>query len=362
MPLQSRLFQGDPALEACLVSDPAHVTQGAAGNHVAKIQTALATLDGLQIDPGELSAKRYGASTAAAVLAFKKKRNIINRSYQTQADNIVGKMTIAALDKEMLMHESIPPQPTPPQQVMFRALGEPRTLNPIRPTFVGNAVSIKAGLRQFEWLARVTATQPVSSCFHVGFLQTLMANEITADYSAPGRDPHPRQARVVVTPLPIRDHLRAGQVGPFDWAASTAIGRCTIADLKLPAPPGTPPTLNQQWALLSFGDDPGGRLPLNDPQFPEKLLRRVSIQHRFITWIAARRPLAPVNQVGSYQFLRYCVWTVNRSFTVVYRDSGPVGTFIDNLTRVVEVRDGMGSHRPVLVPPDANESARLVFV
>jgi hypothetical protein len=40
------------------------------------------------------------------VLAYKKKRNIINRSYQTQADNIVGKMTIAALDKEVFAKEN----------------------------------------------------------------------------------------------------------------------------------------------------------------------------------------------------------------------------------------------------------------
>ena len=35
-------------------------------------------------------------------MAYKQKRNIINYSYQTRADNIVGKMTIAALDEEML--------------------------------------------------------------------------------------------------------------------------------------------------------------------------------------------------------------------------------------------------------------------
>jgi peptidoglycan hydrolase-like protein with peptidoglycan-binding domain len=110
VPLQSPLFKGDPKLEACLVHDSAHVTQGAVGDHVAKIQTALKILDDLNIDPAELSAKRYGPSTAAAVLSFKKKRRIINFSYQTHEDNIVGKMTIAALDKEM----APPPSPPPP--------------------------------------------------------------------------------------------------------------------------------------------------------------------------------------------------------------------------------------------------------
>jgi hypothetical protein len=44
----------------------------------------------------------YGHRTAAAVLAYKRARNIVNHKYQTQADNIVGKMTIAAFDRELL--------------------------------------------------------------------------------------------------------------------------------------------------------------------------------------------------------------------------------------------------------------------
>jgi hypothetical protein len=105
MSLISQFFRGDNKLQACLVKNPAHVTQGATGDHVAKIQTALYILDGSKIDKAELDAKQYGPSTAAAVLAYKTKRNIINRSYQSQADNIVGKMTIAALDKEIYQYE-----------------------------------------------------------------------------------------------------------------------------------------------------------------------------------------------------------------------------------------------------------------
>ncbi|MGA2410559.1 MAG: hypothetical protein ABSG46_09260 [Candidatus Binataceae bacterium] len=99
--LRSQLFMGDPRLEACLINDSAHVIQGTAGDYVSKIQAALCWIDCLNIDAGEITAKAYGPSTAAAVLSFKTKRNIINRSYETQADNIVGKMTIAALDNEM---------------------------------------------------------------------------------------------------------------------------------------------------------------------------------------------------------------------------------------------------------------------
>jgi hypothetical protein len=105
MPLISRFFKSDSKLEACLVSDAAHVTQGATGDHVSKIQTALFVLEGSKIDKRELAAKYYGPSTAAAVLAYKRKRRIINYSYQTQADSIVGKMTITALDKEIYQHE-----------------------------------------------------------------------------------------------------------------------------------------------------------------------------------------------------------------------------------------------------------------
>jgi hypothetical protein len=101
MPLKSHLFRGDKALEACLVQDSAHVTLGAVGVHVAKIHAALADLDRAVIDSADLSSKRYGPSTASAVLSFKRKRNIVNKAYQTTPDSIVGKMTIAALDQEL---------------------------------------------------------------------------------------------------------------------------------------------------------------------------------------------------------------------------------------------------------------------
>ena len=112
MSLTSRLFAGDPKLEAAATSNPAHIQPEAVGDHVGKIQQAIMLLDGAVIDSGELMAKRYGPSTARAVLAYKKKRNIINRTYQTQADNIVGIMTerIAAAWKQG--HEKISEQGT----------------------------------------------------------------------------------------------------------------------------------------------------------------------------------------------------------------------------------------------------------
>jgi hypothetical protein len=115
MPSQSKLFKGDQRLEACLIHDSAHITPGTVGEHVGRIQTALATIDGSVIQASEISAMAYGPSTTTAVLAFKRKRQIINYSYETQVDNIVGKMTIAALDLEVLTRE----QPTAPYCVIY---------------------------------------------------------------------------------------------------------------------------------------------------------------------------------------------------------------------------------------------------
>ena len=108
MSFQSRLFRGDPKLEAAAVSNPAHIVPGAIGDHVVKIQHALLVLGNVGIEPAEREERRYGPSTANAVLSFKKERNIVNRSYQAQSDNIVGVMTLAALDKEMRESESRP--------------------------------------------------------------------------------------------------------------------------------------------------------------------------------------------------------------------------------------------------------------
>lgn len=94
-----------------MIDDSAHLTLGVVGDHVSKVHTALFALDNVSVAASELRAQQYGPSTAAAVLAFKTRRNIINRSYQKTADNIVGKMTIAAMDREMALKEHEPPRP-----------------------------------------------------------------------------------------------------------------------------------------------------------------------------------------------------------------------------------------------------------
>lgn len=99
MALQSTLFRGDSKLEAAAVSDPAHVFQGARGAHVALIQQALVRLDGAAIAVDA----SYGPGTTAAVIAFKRRRQIVNA--RGQIDGIVGKKTVAALDAELLAGE-----------------------------------------------------------------------------------------------------------------------------------------------------------------------------------------------------------------------------------------------------------------
>jgi hypothetical protein len=100
--LKSNLFAGDARLELCASSNAGHITPGSVGPHVRKIQTAVMLLDDVEIDRQELDANRYGPGTAEAVLAYKIKRDIVNRSYQSQADDIVGIMTIKTLDAELV--------------------------------------------------------------------------------------------------------------------------------------------------------------------------------------------------------------------------------------------------------------------
>ncbi|MCA9127874.1 MAG: hypothetical protein KDB22_12345 [Planctomycetales bacterium] len=108
MVLHSRMLRGNSKLEAASVSHAAHILEGARGPHVQLIQRALIKVDCNPIDREEMRLQYFGSSTAAAVLAFKNKRDIVNRSYQKKADNIVGIMTIAALDRELCIVESLP--------------------------------------------------------------------------------------------------------------------------------------------------------------------------------------------------------------------------------------------------------------
>lgn len=129
MPLKSQLFKGDPKLEACLVSDPAHVFQGARGPHVGKIQEALITLGAGVISQDEIVGMTYGPTTAKTVLAFKGPPRNIMRSDQSAPDSIVGKLTIAALDREYFDFENLPPPPLASIFVSLTPDGDPHNHN-----------------------------------------------------------------------------------------------------------------------------------------------------------------------------------------------------------------------------------------
>src|SRR5215472_1929069 len=106
MALSSLWFSGNDRLRLCSSSDAAHVKIGDRGDHVLLIQGALALVDGLAVDPSENTTACYGPSTAAAVLSYKSRRNIVNRSYETAPDDIVGRMTISALDDDIRIREA----------------------------------------------------------------------------------------------------------------------------------------------------------------------------------------------------------------------------------------------------------------
>jgi hypothetical protein len=110
MPLRSLLFSGNGRLEACLVQDFAHISIGDTGPHVQLIHDALRAIDGLDVASDEIANMQYGRTTAAAVLAYKRKRKIINRNYQSTEDDIVGKMTIKSMDDELFRLQSQPSQ------------------------------------------------------------------------------------------------------------------------------------------------------------------------------------------------------------------------------------------------------------
>jgi hypothetical protein len=110
MPLRSKLFTEprDWRLEACLIDDAKHIAPGATGDHVKRIQIAL---NSLTHGPGReniflVMDGIYGPKTAAAVKRYKDApRRHILQSWQTSADNIVGKRTLQSLDDEMGIFE-----------------------------------------------------------------------------------------------------------------------------------------------------------------------------------------------------------------------------------------------------------------
>ncbi len=146
MPLRSKGFTSDPAvkarLDSCLNLDSMHVLPGSKGDHVSQIQAALFILvPGITLPDNELfdsiaKSGFYGPATAAAVLRYKKnhKPPIVNKAYQDKPDNIVGKMTIQALDDDMFGMDPVEP---PKPRTVDRSV---RTITLWLNAFIGNDV------------------------------------------------------------------------------------------------------------------------------------------------------------------------------------------------------------------------------
>ncbi|MEQ1848926.1 MAG: hypothetical protein ABL983_25520, partial [Nitrospira sp.] len=69
--LSSMLFRCDAKLQAAARNHTFHITRGAHGLHVSRIQLALLLLSFKVVDDREWRFGLYGESTAAAVLAYK---------------------------------------------------------------------------------------------------------------------------------------------------------------------------------------------------------------------------------------------------------------------------------------------------
>src|SRR5262245_58327552 len=172
MGLQSQLFRGDPKLEAAAVSDPAHIMLGASGPHVYKIQTALMLLDRAAIAADEMQRAFYGDTTASAVLAYKRKRDIVNRSYQTQPDNIVGKMTMASLDREMQKWETLPRGPVRIRPVSYFEMLPPFGQTVVTPTHGSPLLGLSVAQRSGTVLGAITVS-PVQLVLFPGGTQKI---------------------------------------------------------------------------------------------------------------------------------------------------------------------------------------------
>jgi hypothetical protein len=174
MPLQSKTFAGVDALEKCLKNDSDHITKGATGEHVKKIQDALFAVNAASIDKAELDARLYGDSTADAVLAYKSRpgRVIVNPAYQSKPDAIVGKRTIFAMDQELLALQGdiVNPLTDPNEATRIQAL-----LDKERPALTPMLATVLASLAECQTSFELVNEDPAKS------LQLEFKNRFTID-------------------------------------------------------------------------------------------------------------------------------------------------------------------------------------
>jgi hypothetical protein len=114
-PLRSRFFSipsfapFKTRLQAAADHHPMHIMRGSRGGHVSIIYNAMDILQPFvksipcpaPIGNTELKLGVYGGLTETKVLLYKQKMTIINRDYQSKADNICGIMTMRMIDYNM---------------------------------------------------------------------------------------------------------------------------------------------------------------------------------------------------------------------------------------------------------------------
>lgn len=282
-PFRSRHFQGNRALELCAVNDRDHVTQPASGDHVEKIQQALIRIAQdepdlqaqIKISQVEINAQTYGTTTAAAVLTYKKKRGIINRSYQHRADDIVGKMTIARLDDEMFGKEGHTPSGATHADIIRNAFNASRDSlrNALRllrslETSVNNVAALTESekskaltelitneARDILVLSRrlLTSADPLSKEFRDALHKTIDVLQQNLNQSSTGTDP----LAIIVD--------------------QGSAGRCAFSPIPLAS---------------TQRKDPQPRVSVCDPFFTARddLLRRDVITHEFFHLLGATDP------------------------------------------------------------------------
>jgi hypothetical protein len=159
-------------LESCLRSDPAHIMPksrgGQDGPHVEAVQKALRKINAalppeLKIGDVTDAAGVYGPSTANVVRKYKE-LNAIQRTGQP-LDEIVGRMTISAMDDE-LKNLRFPPgpfprPPTPPSPVPPEPNILPVAFCRQNPKIVldgTTAVNRSPPMQPAEWVGKTQAT------------------------------------------------------------------------------------------------------------------------------------------------------------------------------------------------------------
>lgn len=222
MPLRSFLFQGDPKLEAAAFSDPAHIAPGQKGEHVAKIQMALNLLDNARLTVDSI----YGPKTADAVQTYKSRRSIVNHAYQSSADNIVGRMTIAALDQELSDYDGSRP-------LRLRDLnGRPSIYRqPARPIATAGFVTVRSpssvGLPAISLVRHAPGTRGKVTCENTFLISAAVCTNL--------RDPSYDRPKAVATrvafisdldgPVPVKDNLPVADGGRVPLSREPSVMR-----------------------------------------------------------------------------------------------------------------------------------------